>query len=101
MIVVPDSVAFDWRDPVNEAAIDVFGAGTDVPADLSLDEAERFELAALAARRVRVEFWRMLRQLRAVVWDDTVRVAFPDARLLGYGEHAAAASAWERSADPS
>ena len=101
MISVPDSVAYYWRDPVNEAAINVLGGSSDVPADLSLDEAERFELAALAARRVKVEFWRMLRQLRVAIWDGAVRLSFPDARLLGYGEHQAVANAWEQYADPS
>lgn len=100
MIAVPESVAYYWGDPVNEAALNVLGAA-DVPGDLSLDEAEQFALAALAARRVRVEFWQMLNRLRAAVWDEAVRGAFPGARLLSYGEHQAAARDWEHLADPS
>lgn len=101
MISVPDSVAFYWGDPVNRAAVDVLSGGTEVPADLSLPEAERFELAALAARRVRVEYWTLLRALWAATWGEAVRAHLPGAKLLGYGEHAAFADATETYADPS
>lgn len=101
MIAVPESVAYYWRDPVNEAALNVLGDAAEVPGDLSLDEAEQFALAALAARRVRVEFWRLLHGLRTAVWDEAVRAALPGARLLTYGEHQAAATGWEHLADPS
>lgn len=90
MITLPESVAFYWGDPINAAAIDVLSGGDDkVPLDLGLAEAERFELASLAARRVRVEHWRLLRALWAATWGEAVRAGMPRARLLTYGEHAA------------
>lgn len=101
MIAVPDSVAYYWRDPVNEAALNVLGDAGEVPGNLTLDEAEQFALAALAARRVRVEFWRLLNGLRKAVWDEAVRAAFPGARLLSYGEHQAITNKVEQFADPS
>lgn len=101
MIAIPDSVAYYWHDPVNEAALNVLGDAGEVPGDLSLDEAEQFTLAALAARRVRVEFWQLLNGLRGAVWDEAVRTAFPGARLLSYGEHQAVARKIEQLADPS
>ena len=102
MIHVPESVAFYWGDPVNRAALHAMGASTEVPGDLSLLEAERFELAALAARRVRVEYWTLLRALWAATWGGTVRAHLPAARLLDYGAHRAfLASAAEPFADPS
>ena len=101
MIAIPDSVAYYWRDPVNEAALNVLGDAGEVPGDLSLPEAEQFALATLAARRVRVEFWQLLNSLRVAVWDEAVRAAFSGARLLSYGEHQAVANKVEQLADPS
>lgn len=102
MIRIPESVAFYWDDPVNRAALNILQDLTEVPADLSLDEAERFELAALAARRVRVDYWLMMRELWAAVWGEAVRAQLPSARLLGYGGHGNfAATAGEVYADPS
>ena len=101
MIAVPDSVAFYWRDPVSEAALNVLGDAGDVPGDLSIAEAEQFTLAVLAAQRVRVEFWQLLHELRAAVWDQAVQAAFSGARLLSYGEHQAVADEVEPLADPS
>lgn len=102
MIAVPESVTFYWSDPVNRAALHVMGGGTEVPADLSMAEAERFELAALAARRVRVEHWTLLRTLWTATWGEATRAHLPAARLLDYGGHRAfAASKAEPFADPS
>ena len=102
MISVPESVAFYWGDPVNRAALNVMGGSTEVLTDLSMAEAERFELAALAARRVRVEYWTLLRALWSATWDDAVRAHLPTAQLLGYGAHRAfMAKADEPTADPS
>lgn len=102
MIAVPESVAFYWGDPVNRAALNVMGGSTEVPGDLSLPEAERFELAHLAARRVRFEYWTLMRRLWAATWGEAVRTHLPAARLLNYGDHRAfMASASEPYADPS
>lgn len=87
MITIPESVAYYWRDPINMAAVNVLAGSTDVPADLGLDEAERFELATLAAHRIRVDFWRLLRHLWSATWGEAVRTAMPSARLLTYGQH--------------
>lgn len=100
MIAVPESVAFYWGDPVNTAAVNVLAGSVDVPGDLGLAEAERFELAALASRRVRVDFWRLLRQLWSETWGEAVRTAMPTARLLTYGGHQAYTST-DPYADPS
>ena len=89
MITVPESVLFYRSDPANMAAVNVLAEVEDIPADLTLQEAERFALANLAAYRVRVEFWRLLRQLWTATWGEAVRAAFPTARLLTYGEHEA------------
>lgn len=87
LILVPASVAFYWSDPVNGAAINVLAGSSEVPGDLSLAEAGRFELASLAARRVRVEYWGMLRALWSATWEPAVRRHLPAARLLAYGGH--------------
>ncbi len=87
MITVPESVSFYWSDPANMAAVNVLAEVEEIPADLTLQESERFALATLAAHRVRVELWLLLRQLWSVTWGDAVRAAFPSARLLTYGEH--------------
>ncbi len=89
MITVPESVLFYRSDPANMAAVNVLAEVEDIPADLTLQEAERFALANLAAHRVRVEFWRFLRQLWTATWGKAVHAAFPSARLLTYGEHEA------------
>jgi len=87
VITVPESLSFYWSDPANMAAVNVLADVEAVPADLTLHEAERFTLATLAASRVRVEFWRFLRQLWSATWGEAVGTAFPLARLLTYGEH--------------
>lgn len=101
MIQVPDSVAFYWGDPINRAALNVLSGSSVVPGDLSLAEAERFELASLAARRVRVEHWTMLRALWAATWTEAVRSHLPRAKLLSYGDHRAFASETDPLAEPS
>ena len=101
MITLPESVAFYWREPINMAAINVIAPGMDVPSDLTLEEAERYELASLAARRVRVDFWRLLRTLWSATWGEAVRGGLPAARLLTYGEHRAFADEIEIWANPS
>ena len=101
MITIPDSVAFYWGDAINRAAINVLGGSGEAPSDLSLPELERFELANLAARRVRVEYWRLLRTLWSASWGEAVRSVLPGARLLGYGEHRAFALHTDPLADPS
>ena len=87
MIAIPESLTFYWGDPTNRAAINLLAGRTEMPLDLSLDEVEHFELASLAAQRVRVDFWRLLRSIWSATWDGPVRAAFPSARLLSYGEH--------------
>lgn len=102
MIAVPDSVAFYWGDAVNRAAVDVLGGSNQVPTDLTLAEAERFELANLAARRVRVEYWQMLRSVWSATWESAVRTHLPKAKLLSYGGHRTAmVTLNETYADPS
>ena len=87
MISIPESVAFYWADPTNKAAVNVLSNGTDVPPDLTLEEAERFEVASLAAQRIRVDLWRLLRSTWSATWESAARSEFPTARLLTYGEH--------------
>lgn len=101
MIPIPDSVAFYWGDAVNRAAVNVLAGNTEVPGDLTLAEAGRFELAALAARRVRVEYWGMLRALWSASWDEAVRRHLPSARLLTHGGHLAFSRETEALAHPS
>ena len=101
MITIPDSVAFYWGDAVNRAAVNVLAGNTGVPGDLTLAEAGRFELADLAARRVRVEYSGMLRALWSATWDGAVRRHLPSARLLTYGGHLAFADEIEGLAQPS
>ena len=101
MIPIPDSVKFYWGDAINRAAINVLGGSTEVPTDLTLPEMERFELANLAARRVRVEYWRLLRTLWSASWGESVRTGLLDARLLSYGEHKAFTQQTDELADPS
>lgn len=100
MIAIPESISYYWADPINMAAIEVLSKSSTVPADLTLDEAERFEFAGLAADRVRVEFARFLRQLWAATWGAAVREALPMARLDTYGAHQAFMSI-DPCADPS
>ena len=87
MITVPDGVTFYFADPTHRAAIDLLVQRGDVPADLGLDEVEQFETAALAAQRVRLDFWRLLRQLWSATWPEAVRSAFPHASMQTYGQH--------------
>jgi hypothetical protein len=49
-------------------------------------------MANLAAYRVRVDFWRLLRSLWSATWGDAVRSELPAARLLTYGDHASVPS---------
>ena len=101
MIAIPESVAFYWNDPVNRAAVNVLAGGLEVPGDLTLAEAERFERANLAARRVRVEHWVLLRALWSASWERAVQTHFPNARLLTYGEQVGFTTEIEPLADPS
>lgn len=87
MISVPESLAFYWVDATNRAAVNVPANPTDIPPDLTLDEAERFEVALLAAERVRVDLWRLLGSLWSATWEAAARAEFPAARLLTYGGH--------------
>jgi hypothetical protein len=87
VITIPESLTFYWGDPTNRAAVNLLAGKTEVPLDLSLDEVEHFELASLAAQRVRVDFWRLLRSIWSATWDAPIRAALPSARLLTYGEH--------------
>lgn len=101
MISVPESVAFYWGDAVNRAAINVLAGSREVPGDLTLAEAERFELANLAARRVRVEYWTMLRALWSATWGAAVRTHLPRAKLLTYAGHRAFWNDVDPLSDPS
>ena len=87
MITIPESVAFYWADPTNKTAVNVLADRTDIPPDLTLEEAERFEVALLAAQRVRVDLWRLLRSVWSATWGATTLTEFPTARLLTYGGH--------------
>lgn len=87
MIAIPESLAYYWADPINMAAVDVLSKSPVVPADLGLDEAERFELAGLAADRVRVDFSCFVRRLWSATWGTAVREMLPTARLTTYGGH--------------
>lgn len=101
MIPIPDSVAFYWADEINRTALNVLVGAAEVPLDLTLPEAERFELAHLAARRVRVEHWTLLRALWSATWGEAVRLQYPRARLLTYGEHRGLVDQTDHLADPS
>ncbi len=101
MITIPDSVMFYWGDAVNRAAVNVLAGSAEVPGDLTMPEAARFELAALAARRVRVEYWGMLRALWSASWEQAVRAHFPSGKLLTYGGHRSFTNDIEALADPS
>lgn len=81
MIAVAPSILFYWGEPTNRAAVNLLAGKTEVPPDLTLDEVERFETATLAARRIKVDLWRLLRSLWTATWDVSVREAFPTARL--------------------
>lgn len=87
MIAIPESVRFYWHDAVNRAALNVLAGGGEVPPELSWSEAERFELAQLAARRVRVEYRGLLRALWSASWEAAVRSHLPAAKLLTFGGH--------------
>ncbi|MBC6718665.1 hypothetical protein H9Q09_21000 [Aurantimonas sp. DM33-3] len=87
MIVIPESVAFYWSEASNRAAVNVLTTDGAVPPDLSLEEVEQFELAVLAARRVRVDFWRLLRQIWTATWNAAVEAELSSARLLNFGGH--------------
>lgn len=87
MIAIPDSVRFYWHDAVNRAALNVLAGDGEVPLELSWYEAERFELAQLAARRVRVEYRGLLRALWSASWEAAVRAQLPKAKLLSFGGH--------------
>lgn len=89
MIRIPESVAFYWGDALNRAAVDTLAGSSEVPPDLSLAEVERFALAGLAAHRIRVEYWTLLRALWAASWGEAVRAHLPAARLLDYEGHRA------------
>ncbi|MCJ2109016.1 hypothetical protein MKK70_27340 [Methylobacterium sp. E-041] len=101
MIPIPDSVAFYWGDAINQAAINVLGGSLAPPGDLTLAEAERFERANLAARRVWLDYAGMLRALWAASWEPAVRAHFPGAKLLTYAEQSAFSNEIETLADPS
>jgi hypothetical protein len=101
VIPIPESVSYYWADPINMAAVDVLSKSVVVPADLGLDEAERFELAGLAADRVRVDFSCFLRRLWSATWGAAVREALPAARLATYGGHQSFTTAIDPLADPS
>jgi hypothetical protein len=88
VITIPESIAFYWGDAANRAAVDVLVGGSEVPLDLTLEEAERFQMACLAAQRVQVDFWRLLRSVWSGTWGEAVRSELPSARLLTYGGHA-------------
>lgn len=89
MITIPEGVSFYSGDPTHRAAVNLLVERADVPADLDLGAVEQFETAALAAQRVRLDFWRLLRQLWSAVWPEAVVSAFPLASLQTYGEHQA------------
>ena len=101
MISIPDSVAFYRGDAINRAAIDVLGGHLAAPGDLTLAEAERFERANLAARRVRIDYAGLLRALWSASWEPAVRAHFPAAKLLSYAGHSAFSNEIETLADPS
>lgn len=87
MIAIPESVRFYWHDAVNRAALNVLAGGGEVPPELSWSDAERFELAQLAARRVRVEYRSLLRALWSASWEAAMRSHLPAAKLLTFGGH--------------
>ena len=92
MISIPESVGFYWADPTNKAAVNVLADHlpadrTGIPPDLTLEEAERFEVASLAAQRIRVDLWRLLGSIWSATWATSVLSEFPAARLLTYRGH--------------
>lgn len=87
MIAIPESVRFYWHDAVNRAALNVLAGSGEVPPELSWSESERFELAYLAARRVRIEYRGLLRALWSASWETAIRTHLPPAKLLTFGGH--------------
>ena len=87
MIAIPESVRFYWHDAVNRAALNVLAGSGEVPPELSWSEAERFEMAHLAARRVRVDYRGLLRALWSATCEAAVRTHLPAAKLLTFGGH--------------
>lgn len=87
MIEIPESVIFYLSAPANRVAVNLMAQSGTIPGELALDELEQFEVARLAAQRVQLDLWRMLRAVWAGTWGVAVRAALPAATLRPFGEH--------------
>ena len=89
-IPIPSSLAFYWGDHPNRPAVDILCASSlqrAADVDLAIEELETFELARLAALRVRHDLWRFLRDVWRLTWAPAIAAHLPHARPLTVGEH--------------
>jgi hypothetical protein len=87
MIDLPEGAAFYLADAADRAAVRVMSKVEDFPADLDFEELESFGVAQLTAFRVKVDLWRMLRNVWRATWGAAVETHLPDAKALSLGEH--------------
>jgi hypothetical protein len=86
MVETPEGAAYYFADAADQAAVRLVADAEEIPPDLDFDELETFETARVAAERVRLDLWKMLRGAWSATWGEAL-ASFVHARPFTLGEH--------------
>ena len=86
MIQAPEGAVFYFADAADQAVVRLMADVDELPPDLDFKELESFEAARLAAPRVKVDLWRLLRGVWSATWGDALASVI-HARPFTLAEH--------------
>ena len=86
MIQAPEGAVFYFADAADQAAVRLMADVDELPPDLDFKELESFEASRLAAERVKLDLWRLLRAVWSASWGEAL-ASLPDVRPFTLAEH--------------
>ena len=86
MIQAPEGAVFYFADAADQAAVRLMADVDELPPDLDFKELESFEASRLAAERVKVDLWRLLRSVWSASWGEAL-ASLVHARPFTLAEH--------------
>lgn len=82
MIQIPESISFYLRDPITMTSVDTLLNRDRKTPKLDFNGTEHFELARLAAERVRFDHWRLARLILDQTWAKAIHQIYPNATIM-------------------
>ena len=86
MIQAPEGAVFYFADAADQAAVRLMADVDELPPDLDFRELESFATARLAAERVKLDLWRLLRSVWSATWGEAL-ASLTHARPFTLAEH--------------